>query len=148
MTSAQTMPDDLAVILADEAACKLDGMFRDIFNQEERHDLIRAILVAAKSRSFDTSVQDPLAVLEDNCWDMRCFDIPTGGGDADIGWSVIEHHMAPPKERVVGTGRSPREALQDAAVALTRPQREAPPIEENETKNEYVKDDGQFGVGS
>lgn len=32
---------------ADEAACKLDGMFRDIFNQEERRDLIYTIITAS-----------------------------------------------------------------------------------------------------
>ena len=55
-----------------------------------------------------------LDVLEDNCWDLRCIDIPTGAGDADVGWNVIEHHMAPPKERIVGTGNNPAAALADA----------------------------------
>lgn len=32
---------------ADEAACKLDGMFRDIFNQEDRYDLLNVALTAA-----------------------------------------------------------------------------------------------------
>lgn len=32
---------------ADEAACKLDGMFRDIFNQQERRDLIYVIITAS-----------------------------------------------------------------------------------------------------
>lgn len=32
---------------ADEAACKLDGMFRDIFNRQERHDLIYVIITAS-----------------------------------------------------------------------------------------------------
>src|SRR5712664_4145677 len=31
----------------DEAACKLDGMFRDLFNQEDRQDIVRVILTAA-----------------------------------------------------------------------------------------------------
>lgn len=53
-------------------------------------------------------------VIEQNCWDLRCVDIPTGAGDADIGWQIVEHHMAPPKERVVGYGNSPLEALNDA----------------------------------
>jgi hypothetical protein len=34
---------------------------------------------------------------------VRCVSLPTAGGDdADIGWKVIEHHMAKPYERVVG----------------------------------------------
>lgn len=38
-------PDALQA--ADEAACRLDGMFRDLFNQEERLDLIVTIIRAA-----------------------------------------------------------------------------------------------------
>ena len=33
-------------------------------------------------------------LLEENSWDLRCIDIPTGGDDYDIEWIVIEHHMA------------------------------------------------------
>ncbi len=59
-----------------------------------------------------------LEIIEQNCWDLRCVDIPTGADDADIGWQIIEHHMAPPKERIVGYGKSPMEALNEAmAVA-------------------------------
>lgn len=32
---------------ADEAACRLDGMFRDIFNEEDRMDLIVTIIRTA-----------------------------------------------------------------------------------------------------
>ena len=38
-------PDALRA--ADEAACRLDGMFRDLFNQEDRMDLIVTIIRAA-----------------------------------------------------------------------------------------------------
>lgn len=36
-----------AIRAADEAACKLDGMFRDLFNEQERLDLIVTIIRAA-----------------------------------------------------------------------------------------------------
>ena len=39
---------------ADEAACRLDGMFRDLFNDQERMDLIVTIIRAA-TRSMLTS---------------------------------------------------------------------------------------------
>ncbi|EKS37798.1 hypothetical protein [Afipia clevelandensis] len=55
-----------------------------------------------------------LDILEQNCWDLRCVDIPTGAGDADIGWHIVEHHMAPPKERIIGYGNAPLDALMDA----------------------------------
>jgi hypothetical protein len=72
------------------------------------------------------TAQDPLAIIEDSCWDIRCRDVPTGGDDYDIVWDIIEHYQAAPKERVVGTGRSPREALADATSALSRPHQPTP----------------------
>jgi len=39
--------------------------------------------------------------LRDQSWDLRCFDMPTGGDDADIGWRVVGHWMAEPHERTV-----------------------------------------------
>lgn len=49
-------------------------------------------------------------VLEQECWDLRCVSIQ-GMDDADIGWEVIEHHMAAPKERRIAFASSPIEAL-------------------------------------
>lgn len=44
---------------ADEAACKLDGMFRDIFNYEDRMDLIVTIIRAATTAAlFPASGKD------------------------------------------------------------------------------------------
>jgi hypothetical protein len=41
-----------ALHAADEAACRLDGMFRDIFNQAERMDLIVTIIRAATTHAL------------------------------------------------------------------------------------------------
>jgi hypothetical protein len=43
-----------------------------------------------------------LDALQAESWDLRCFPIPTGGGDADIGWRCVGHWMADPQERIVG----------------------------------------------
>lgn len=43
-------PDALQA--ADEAACRLDAMFRDIFNAEERMDLIVTIIRAATTSAL------------------------------------------------------------------------------------------------
>lgn len=58
-----------------------------------------------------------LDLLRDNSWDLRCFEIPTGGGDADVGWRVIGHWQAKPNERTVGEAfqDDPRAAIDDAA---------------------------------
>jgi hypothetical protein len=94
---------------------------------KEALDIARAALSRPQSQAVSaplaSNASDPLETLEGNCWDLRCIDIPTGGGDADIGWNIVEHHMGPPKERIVGRGRSPREALQDATSTLSRPER-------------------------
>ena len=79
----------------------------------EENEKLRAELARSSERI------DVAKILEDNCWALRCIDIPTGAGDADIGWNVVEHHMAPPKERIVGTGNSPIEAIRDAVSRST-----------------------------
>lgn len=50
-------------------------------------------------------------LLESECCDLRCVDVPTGDGDATIQWIVVEHHMAVPHERVIGIGETARGAL-------------------------------------
>lgn len=56
-------------------------------------------------------------VLRDESWDLRCFDIPTGGDDYDIGWRVISHWMEKPVERVIAEvfEDDPRKAI-DLAI--------------------------------
>jgi hypothetical protein len=41
-----------ALEAADEAACRLDGMFRDLFSQEDRMDLIVTIIRAATTNAL------------------------------------------------------------------------------------------------
>ncbi|HGO6078310.1 TPA: hypothetical protein ACK3PA_002723 [Burkholderia cenocepacia] len=54
--------------------------------------------------------------LRDETCDLRCIDVPTGGGDSDVRWVVVQHHMSKPHEREIGRSHSedPREAI-DAA---------------------------------
>jgi hypothetical protein len=54
-----------------------------------------------------------LDALAKNSWDLRCFDMSS----EDIGWRVIEHHMAKPHERIVAEvfRDDPRQAI-DAAM--------------------------------
>jgi hypothetical protein len=44
-----------ALVAADEAACRLDGMFRDLFNTEDRMDLIITIIRAATTCALSPS---------------------------------------------------------------------------------------------
>ena len=53
--------------------------------------------------------------LEENDWDLCCVSIPTGGDDFSIGWKVVEHYQAKPKERTIGVGKNPAEAIEQAA---------------------------------
>ncbi len=57
-----------------------------------------------------------LDFIESGTVDLRCHDAPTpGGDDADVFWTVVEHHMAKPHEREIGWGNNAREAI-DAAI--------------------------------
>lgn len=58
-------------------------------------------------------------LVEDECWDLRCTSHPIGiTGDSYNYWEVIEHHMSPPRKRVVGTGPTPIDAFNEARAAL------------------------------
>lgn len=60
-----------------------------------------------------------LDAIQHESWDLRCFNIPTGGDDCDIGWSVIGHWQAEPHERVVAEVYvdDPRTAIRTALSA-------------------------------
>lgn len=59
-------------------------------------------------------LKDALQWLEYESNDLRCYNIPTGGDDYEIGWKVVSHHMTAPEERNEGYGRTPLEAIQAA----------------------------------
>lgn len=54
--------------------------------------------------------------------DLRSFGMPTGQGDADVGWRVIQHHMGEPTERVMAEvyKDDPRSAIRAAIARLER----------------------------
>lgn len=64
-------------------------------------------------------VESLLRELEENTCDLRCRNVPTGGDDYDVQWFVVEHHMADPRERELGVGRDPIEAMLTAFRNLT-----------------------------
>jgi len=70
--------------------------------------------VAAASTTPQQSGEDWIKIIEANCWDLVCVSEPTGCGDADVVWQVIEHHMAEPKERVLAADLCPVRALENA----------------------------------
>lgn len=74
------------------------------------HAAAEAKLAAAQADS------DLLDAIKHNSWDLRCFDIPTGGDDADIGWRIVGHWQAKPHERTVAEvfSDNPRAAIRAA----------------------------------
>lgn len=64
----------------------------------------------------DTALLDWLR--EETC-DLRCIDMPTGAGDGDVRWVVVQHHMAEPREREIGRSHTddPRDAIRAARAA-------------------------------
>jgi len=97
---------------------------------EERDMMLtkQIVLYAAEGDALRAKVEalradrDRLNSVRDESWDLRCFNIPTpGGDDADIGWRVVEHHSVSPHERVIAIvyHDDPRAAI-DAARAEAR----------------------------
>jgi len=56
---------------------------------------------------------DALAWLEEFTCDLRCVST----SEDDYAWNVIEHHMAEPRERVIGWGQTAIAAVRDAQAA-------------------------------
>lgn len=82
--------------------------------------LIAAQCAAKTSPQGDTHPSvNPLDILRDNSWGLVPFDMPTGQGDADIGWRVLEYHQAKPTERTVAEVYSddPQAAISKATEA-------------------------------
>lgn len=58
-----------------------------------------------------------LKFMHDEHLDLRTVVLTTGAGDADVIWHAISFHMDEPKERVIGEGMTPAEALTAAIRA-------------------------------
>ena len=77
--------------------------------RDERNELFKEVLELRKDKAR-------LDLIENSCWDLRCVDEPTpGGDDGEVAWIIIEHHMSVPKERQLAYEYSARRAI-DAAL--------------------------------
>lgn len=65
----------------------------------------------------DTALLD---FLEGECLDLRAITVRLSGEDADVAWVVIQRYIAAPKEREIGTGNTPREAVSAAINNMER----------------------------
>jgi hypothetical protein len=87
-----------------------------------------ALLPTTPAPTSDGALREALSdtllldALREQSWDLRCFDRPTGGDDADIGWRVVGHWQAEPHERTVAEVYvdDPRAALR-AALSSSAP---------------------------
>lgn len=53
---------------------------------------------------------------------IKCVSVPTpGGDDADTAFEIVQYHMEPPRERMIGYGSTARAAIRDA-IRATDPQ--------------------------
>ncbi len=78
-----------------------------------RNDAIDEVMKLQADLENKTEALEKYKSIEENDWDLRCVDVPTGE-DYDIEWHVVEHYMAKPKERIIGYGKTPLEAIEQA----------------------------------
>lgn len=76
----------------DRPECEYD----DLYTAEQMREAMQA---AARQEREDGKLLD---ALHRNSWDLVAFDIPTGSGDADVGWRVIGHYTSAPNHRTIG----------------------------------------------
>ena len=113
----QEMQKEIARLTAELATLKDECTCEECeknFNDPENSGVAFCILcwnaMVTKLRAKITKFES----LEENSWDLRCIDITTGGDDYDISWIVVEHYQAEPRERTVGQGNTPSEAIEQA----------------------------------
>lgn len=84
-------------------------------------ETMQRALKAEAERDAALKDAERINALIENSWDLRCTDLPTGGGDSNIGWQVIGHYMQAPNERVIAEvfHDDPRAAI-DAAIDAAR----------------------------
>ncbi|MDN4061178.1 hypothetical protein QPK31_23440 [Massilia sp. YIM B02769] len=77
-----------------------------------------ASTTGAAQTADDTKLLDALGHAS---WGLEAFNMPTGGDDNEIGWRVIEYHMAAPHRRTVAEvyEDSPRAAIKAAIESPT-----------------------------
>lgn len=100
-----------------------DGMVESalkvFFSHKDGYDRMgmRAALEAAISvvASRDREDAERFDFIERECLDLRCVEY-----EDDFYFVVVEHYMGEPKERVIGTGAFPRQAI-DAARRENKP---------------------------
>ncbi|MGB1390822.1 MAG: hypothetical protein ACPG61_18260 [Paracoccaceae bacterium] len=75
---------------------------------------------AVGAQDSDTELLNAIA---NNYWDLKCIDVPTGMGDADIDWIVVEHHMGEKGDVIVAQAYEddPRQAIRLALIERTDP---------------------------
>jgi hypothetical protein len=116
MQSEKPMTDSTPAV--SEALDALDRIHavNDSFEVCACLDFLRAH-IADLTRQLADARRDAerLNAIERESWDLRCFDCCQG---EDVGWRVIAHFMAEPRERVVAEiyTDNPREAI-DAAMS-------------------------------
>ena len=113
----QEMQKEIARLTAELATLKDECTCEECeknFNDPENSGVAFCILcwnaMVTKLRAKITKFES----LEENSWDLRCEDEQTCGDDYDIRWIVIEHFQAEPKECIVGQGKTPHEAIEQA----------------------------------
>lgn len=93
-------------------------IWRQLRDEQQARRLAEGRLAKAQASFQPHPDTERIDALRDACWDLRCFSVPTGGGDGDVAWRVVGHWMAEPHERTIAEGWSddPRVAI-DAALS-------------------------------
>lgn len=119
--------NQLCETLHDQAFLK-EGQFEELSALRGEVEELRSQLSAAREDS------KRIDHVQSECLDVRCMGEPRyPAEDADVYFDVIEHHMAKPHERIIGTGRTVREAIDNS---MSTPQ---------ETPSIHSSAEGQHG---
>jgi hypothetical protein len=118
VTKLEAEAGAMRTALEDSGPCECDtevGYICDRCNKWKlalATDAGSSLLARLQAAEADTK---RLEHIKSGCLTLQCCE-DHGYDDADVHWEVIEYHMAEPKERMIGYGRTPQEAI-DAAMS-------------------------------
>ncbi|GAA5786098.1 hypothetical protein [Chitiniphilus shinanonensis] len=129
-SDAPEMPEELRAVLTDchnllrQALADDDDEFRHGAILRVQVDLHRALTdqLAERDRQWQALLDAERArldVVAAEYYTLEAFEMPTGAGDADVGWRVLQHHCGESEPRIVAEvyEDNPRTAIDAAMLA-------------------------------
>jgi hypothetical protein len=106
LTWLHEISPNVLVRLDENRLAGIGPLIRAVVGELQRSRLLLAALQAERDALRSALEQrdgdaERLDAIASNYWKVDSFEMPTGQGDADVGWKISAYFQAEPRERVV-----------------------------------------------